>query len=215
MKEIKELYDLINKSDFGHKLIDLSYSDSEIDFRTNNTASGTYLSGKILFDDNSYIVYYNIGYDDINISMSKIGYDIKVRGEIITDLSDLLLRLIEFSDFSNKRFNDFEEYSVPRSTKEWKQEFIGELKDLLGSPRTVILASGIKLIVAFEEETNLIKIVLAKGLFFDDEKTLLHGIVSETNYKEVLDIVENIYDDFKYKFYGVGGIVDELKHLDY
>lgn len=89
------------------------------------------------------------------------------------------------------------------------------MKDLFGSPRTVILASGIKLIVAFEEETNLIKIVLAKGLFFDEEKTLLHGIVSETNYKEVLDIVENIYTDFKYKFYDVDGIAEELKHLDY
>ena len=110
------------------------------------------------------------------------------------------------------------ELKVPMSSiniETWKQEFIGELKDLFGSPRTVILASGIKLIVAFEEETNLIKIVLAKGLFFDEEKTLLHGIVSETNYKEVLDIVENIYNEFKHKFYDVDGIVEELKYLDY
>lgn len=90
-----------------------------------------------------------------------------------------------------------------------------EHTDLFGSPRTVILASGIKLIIAFEEETNLIKVVLSKGLFFNDEKTLLHGIVSETNYKEVLDIVENIYNDFKYKFYDVDGIVEELKHTYY
>lgn len=54
-----------------------------------------------------------------------------------------------------------------------------------------------------------------KGLFFNDEKTLLHGIVSESNYREVLDIVENIYNDFKYRFYDVDGIVEELKHSYY
>lgn len=135
--------------------------------------------------------------------------------KIIDDLCVMCARLTRFDTDLECDFKNFEEYSVPCSTKPWKQEFIGELKDLFGSSRTVILASGIKLIIAFEEETNLIKIVLAKGLFFDEEKTLLHGIVSETNYKEVLDIVENIYNDFKYKFYDVDGIVEELKHLDY
>lgn len=214
-KELVELYNLINKSDFRHKLWEISFSDLEIDFKTRNTLCGTYLSGKILFDSNHYIVYNYVGYEDVKIPISKVTYGIKVKNELIANLSDTLLRLLEFSDFANKRFKGFEEHSIPRSTRSWKQEFIGELKDLFGSPRTVILASGIKLIVAFEEETNLIKIVLAKGLFFDEEKTLLHGIVSETNYKEVLDIVENIYTDFKYKFYDVDGIVEELKHLDY
>lgn len=127
------------------------------------------------------------------------------------DISNTISRLVELDTYLESDFKDFEEYSIPRSTKAWKEEFIVELKDLFGSPRTVILASGIKLIIAFEEETNLIKIVLAKGLFFDEEKTLLHGFVSETNYKEVLDIVENIYNEFKYNFYDVNGIVEELQ----
>lgn len=133
----------------------------------------------------------------------------------MNDISNKISRLVELDTDLEHNFKGFEEHSIPRSARSWKQEFIGELKDLFGSPRTVILASGIKLIVVFEEETNLIKIVLAKGLFFDEEKPLLHGIVSETNYKEVLDIVENIYNEFKHKFYDVDGIVEELKHLDY
>lgn len=116
MEKIKELYDLICKSTFGHKLVEIEYSDSGINFRTNTTTSGTYLKGKILFDSNNYIVYNYIGYDDVIVPVSKMGYDIEVRGEIITDLSDLLLRLKEFSNFSEKRFNDFEEYSVPSDT---------------------------------------------------------------------------------------------------
>ena len=129
------------------------------------------------------------------------------------DISNAISRLVELDTDLESDFKDFEEYSVPHSMKAWKEEFIGELKDLFGSPRTVILASGIKLVIAFEEETNLIKVVLSKGLFFNDEKTLLHGIVSETNYKEVLDIVENIYNGFRYRFYDVDGIVEELKYL--
>lgn len=113
MKELVELYDLINKSDFGHRLVEIEHSDSEINFKTNNTSCGTYLRGKILFDSNSYIVYNYVGYDDITVPISKTEYGIKVRDEIITNLSDLLSRLMEFSNFSDKRFSDFEEYSAP------------------------------------------------------------------------------------------------------
>lgn len=108
MKELVELYNLINKSDFRHKL--------EIGFKTRRTSCGTYLSGKILFDSKYYIQYNYVGYDDVTVPLSKVEYRIKVRDEIIADLSDLLLRLVEFSNFSDKRFNDFEEYSVPSDT---------------------------------------------------------------------------------------------------
>ena len=67
MKELVELYNLINKSDFRHKLWEISCSDSEIDFKTRRTLCGTSLSGKILFDSNHYIVYNYVGYDDVTV----------------------------------------------------------------------------------------------------------------------------------------------------
>lgn len=127
MKELVELYNLINKSDFRHKLWEISFSESEVGFKTRLTPCGTYLSGKILFDSNHYIVYTYVGDDDITVPLSKIEYGIKVRDEIITNLSDLLSRLMEFSNFSDKRFNDFEEYSAPSDTVGWRQAFTDEL----------------------------------------------------------------------------------------
>lgn len=221
MSQIRELQKLIQNTDFGIDLLDVTCSDLELNFNTEVTRTGVYLSCKIVDDEWEFIVYKTLIYNTESIPISKEMYNPEYKDQasiikgIIDDLCVICARLTRFDTDLERDFKDFEEYSVPCSTKTWKQEFIGELKDLFGSPRTVILASGIKLIVAFEEETNLIKIVLAKGLFFDEEKTLLHGIVSETNYKEVLDTVENIYNDFKYKFYDVDGIVEELKHLDY
>lgn len=71
--------------------------------------------------------------------------------EIVGDISNTISRLVELDTDLEHDFKNFEEYSVPCSTKPWKQEFIEELKDLFGSPRTLILASGIKLVIAFEE----------------------------------------------------------------
>lgn len=221
MNKLKELQKLIQNTDFGIDLLDVTCSDLELNFNTEVTRTGVYLSCKIVDDVREFIVYKTLIYNTESIPISKEMYNPEYKDqasiikEIIDDLCVVCARLTRFDTDLERDFEDFEEHSIPRSTKTWKQEFIGELNDLFGSPRTVILAGGIKLIVAFEEETNLIKIVLAKGLFFDEEKTLLHGIVSETNYKEVLDIVENIYNDFRYKFYDVNGIVEELKHLDY
>lgn len=201
--------------------LDVTCSDLELNFDTDVTRTGASLSCKIVDDAREFIVYKTLIYNTESIPISKEMYNPEYKDQasiikkIIDDLCVMCARLTRFDTDLERDFKNFEEYSVPCSTKTWKQEFIGELNDLFGSPRTVILASGIKLIIAFEEETNLIKIVLAKGLFFDEEKTLLHGIVSETNYKEVLDIVENIYNEFRYEFYDVNGIVEELKHLDY
>lgn len=218
MNQIRELQKLIQNTDFGIDLLDVTCSDLELNFNTAVTGTGVYLRCKIVDDGQSINVYKTLIYNTESIPISKEMYNpeykdqVSILEEIIDDLCAICARLARFDTDLERDFRDFEEYSIPRSTKEWKKEFIGELKDLFGSPRTVILASGIKLIVTFEEETNLIKIVLAKGIFFDDEKTLLHGIVSETNYKEVLDIVENIYNDFKYKFYDANGIVKELQY---
>ena len=219
MSQIRELQKLIQNTDFGIEILDIYCNGFELNFNTAVTKTGVYLryeiSGDTIDDEQIVVVSEKLVSNNKTMPVFEDKYTNATVMEIMEDISSVISRLVGLDTDLENGFKDFEEYSIPRSTRSWKQEFIGELKDLFGSPRTVILASGIKLIVAFEEETNLIKIVLAKGLFFDEEKTLLHGIVSETNYKEVLDIVENIYNDFKYKFYDVDGIVKELKHLDY
>lgn len=218
MYQIRELQNLIQNTDFGIEILDIYCNGFELNFNTAVTKTDVYLRYEIsgdTIDDEQIVVSKKLVYNNKTMPVFENKYTNVTVKEIMDDISNTISRLVELDTDLEHDFEDFEEHSIPRSTRSWKQGFIGELKDLVGSSRTVILASGIKLIIAFEEETNLIKIVLAKGLFFDEERTLLHGIVSETNYKEVLDIVENIYNDFKYKFYDVDGIVEELKHLDY
>jgi hypothetical protein len=214
MKEIKDLYDLIKESDFGHKLVEISRSDSEISFRTNNTSCGTYLSGKILFDSNQYIVYNSVGYEDIKIPLSKVEYGIKLKTELIANLSDTLLRLIEFSDFSNKRFNDFEKYSVP-STVDWKQVFMKELTNRFGETKTILQSCGIKLVICFDEHTDLFSVTLKRTELFQENKTLLQENVDGSNYREVLSILDRIHSDFRYRFYDINGIAEQLLDFGY
>ena len=217
MSQIRELHELIQNTDFGIEILDIYCNGFELNFNTAVTKTGVYLryeiSGDTIDDEQIVVVSEKLVFNNKYIPVFEDKYTNATVKEIMNDIFNAISRLVELDTGLESGFKDFEEYSIPRSTKAWKEEFIGELKDLFGSPRTVILASGIKLIIAFEEETNLIKVVLSKGLFFNDEKTLLHGIVNETNYKEVLDIIENIYNDFKYKFYDVDGIVEELKYL--
>lgn len=219
MSQIRELYELIQNTDFGIEILDIYCNGFELNFNTAVTKTGVYLrfeiNGDTVDDEQIVIVSEKLVHNNKYIPVFEDKYTNETVKEIMKDISNTISRLVELDTDLESDFKDFEGYLVPCSTKAWKEEFIGELNDLFGSPRTVILASGIKLIIAFEEETNLIKVVLSKGLFFNDEKTLLHGIVSETNYKEVLDIVENIYNDFKYRFYDVDGIVEELKHSYY
>ena len=214
-KELVELYNLINKSDFRHKLWEISFSESEIGFKTRRTSCGTYLSGKILFDSNHYIVYNYVGYDDVTVPLSKVEYRIKVRDEIIADLSDLLLRLVEFSNFSDKRFNDFEEYSVPSDTVGWKQVFIDKLVNRLGDTKVILQSCGVKLVICFDEYTDLFSIILKSGEVSPRNKILLRETVDGSNYKEVLGILDRIHSDFKHDFYDINGIAEQLKNFGY
>lgn len=214
-KELVELYNLINKSDFRHKLWEISFSDLEIGFKTRRTSCGTYLSGKILFDSNSYIVYTYVGYDDVTVPLSKVEYGIKVRDEIITNLSDLLSRLMEFSNFSDKRFNDFEEYSAPSDIVGWKQVFIDKLVHRLGDTKAILQSCGVKLVICFDEHTDLFSIILKSGEVSPRSKVLLQETVDGSNYKEVLGILDRIYSDFKHNFYDINGIAEQLKNFGY
>lgn len=214
MKELVELYDLINKSDFGHRLVEIEHSDSEINFKTNNTSCGTYLRGKILFDSNSYIVYNYVGYEDVKIPISKVTYGIKVKNELIANLSDTLLRLIEFSDFANKRFNDFEEYSAPSDTVGWRQAFTDELTSRFGDTDIILQSCGVKLVICFDEYTDLFSIILKSGES-PRSKVLLQETVDGSNCKEVLGILDRIYSDFKHDFYDINGLAEQLKDFGY
>lgn len=215
MKELVELYNLINKSDFRHKLWEISFSDLEIGFKTRHTSCGTYLSGKILFDSNSYIVYTYVGYDDVTVPLSKVEYGIKVRDEIIANLFDLLSRLAEFSNFSDKRFNDFEEYSVPSTSVDWKQVFMKELTNRFGEIKTTLQSCCIKLVICFDEYTDLFSIILKSGEVSPISKVLLQETVDGSNYREILTILDRICSDFKHDFYDINGIAEQLKNLGY
>ena len=214
MKELVELYNLINKSDFRHKLWEISFSDVEIGFKTRHTSCGTYLSGKILFDSNSYIVYTYVGYDDVTVPLSKVEYGIKVRDEIIANLSDLLSRLIEFSNFSDKRFNDFEEYSAPSDNVGWRQAFTDELTSRFGDTDIILQSCGVKLVICFDEYTDLFSIILKSGES-PRRKVLLQETVDGSNCKEVLGILDRIYSDFKHDFYDINGLAEQLKNFGY
>lgn len=215
MKELVELSDLIDKSDFRHKLWEISCSDSEIDFKTRCTLCGTYLSGKILFDSNHYIVYTYVGYDDVTVPLSKVEYGIKVRDEIIVNLSDLLSRLIEFSNFSDKRFSDFEEYSAPSDTTGWRQVFIGKLVNRLGDTKVILQSCSIVLVIWFDENENLCTVKLKSEGVSPRSKILLQETVDGSNYKEILGIIDRIYSDFKHDFYDINGIAEQLKDFGY
>lgn len=214
-KELVELYNLINKSDFRHKLWEISFSESEVGFKTRLTPCGTYLSGKILFDSNHYIVYYYIGYEGIIIPLSKVEYGIKVRDEIIANSSDLLSSLTEFSNFSDKRFNDFEEYSVPSDTVDWKQSFVEELVNRLGDTKTTLQSCGIKLMIRFDEYTDLFSVILKRCGLSPIDKIILQETVDGSNYREILTILDRIYSDFKHDFYDIDGLVEQLKDFGY
>lgn len=194
---------------------EISFSESEIGFKTRRTSCGTYLSGKILFDSNHYIVYNYVGYEDITVPLSKIEYGIKVRDEIIDNLFDLLSRLVEFSDFSNKRFTDFEEYSAPSDTVGWRQVFIDELTNRFGDTDIILQSCGVKLVICFDEHTDLFSVILKRGEVSPRNKILLRETVDGSNYKEVLVILDRIHSDFKHDFPDINGIAEQLLDLGY
>lgn len=215
MKELIELYNLINKSDFRHKLWEISCSDLKIEFKTRHTSCGTYLSGKILFDSNHYIVYNYVGCDDVTVPVSKTEYGIKVRDEIIVNLSDLLSRLMEFSNFSDKRFNDFEEYSIPSNTVDWKKVFMDELNNRFGDTKIILQSCNIMLVIWFDEHENLCSVKLQDEEVSPRRKILLQETVDGSNYREILTILDRIYSDFKHDFYDINDIAEQLKDFGY
>ena len=151
----------------------------------------------------------------MTVPLSKIEYGIKVRDEIIVNLSDLLSRLIEFSNFSDKRFSDFEEYSATSDTIGWRQVFIDELTNRFGDTDIILKSMNIKLVICFDEHTDLFSVILKRVEVSPRNKILLRETVDGSNYKEVLGILDRIYSDFKHDFYDINGIAEQLLDLGY
>ena len=205
----------MDKSDFGHKLQEKYLSGLEIYFETSRTSYGVYLIGRIVFDEQHFILHKKLGYDDIILPLSKKEYRTKNQKEIIDDLSDILMRLVEFANFYDMCFKKFKEYSLSNNPTNWKQKFTNELTDMFGSIKTSIVSCGIELVICFDEGTNVISVTLRKGKFSLDEKPVLQCTVNENNYREVVSILKKILADFKYVFYDINGITKYLKDLCY
>lgn len=72
---------------------------------------------------------------------------------------------------------------------------------------------GVYLIISFTEDINIISVRLSVGVLGTDEKVLYKGYVSEINYKEVLETVEMIYNEFKDSSQNIYNIEEELDEL--
>lgn len=160
-------------------------------------------------------MYNYVGYDDVTVPLSKVEYGIKVRNEIIVNLSDLLSRLIEFSNFSDKRFSDFDEYSVPSDTVDWKKVFVDKLVNRFGDTKVILQSCGVMLVIWFDENENLCTIKLKNEEVSPISKILLQETVDGSNYKKILGIINRIYRDFKYSFYDINEIAEQLKNFGY
>ena len=193
-KELVELYNLINKSDFRHKLWEISFSESEIGFKTRHTLCGTYLSGKILFDSNHYIVYNYVGYDDVTVPLSKVEYGINVRDEIGNEISKLetsimLAPSVDWVEiFKNELLNIFKDFDVDRTEN------------------LVVHLIGVDFIVKFNENTNAFSVEVVQTTHPDNSKVLLLGVVCDNNYNNVLSAIRKEFKNAKSRFYHLESI---------
>lgn len=144
MNQIRELQKLIQNTDFGIEILDIHCNGFELNFNTAVTKTGVYLryeiSGDTIDDESIIVVSEKLVYNNNFIPVFEDKYTNATVKEIMDDISNTISRLVELDTDLEHDFKGFEEHSIPRSTRSWKQEFIGELKDLFGSPRTVILS---------------------------------------------------------------------------
>ena len=158
-----------------------------------------YLSGEIELKDSKFIM-------DCTLEMYSVDNDTTWKN----DLSIAISRLADFNRQVDKYYEKFDGYKFPQSSA-LKKEFVENLTHKFGGVWSRFTRHGVYLIISFAEDTNIISVRLSVGVLGTQEKVLYKGCVSEINYKEVLDIVENIYNEFKYNFYDVNGIVEELQ----
>ena len=74
---------------------------------------------------------------------------------------------------------------------------------------------NIKLVICFDEHTDLFSVILKRGEVSPRNKILLRETVDGSNYKEVLGILDRIHSDFKHDFYDINGIAEQLKNFGY
>lgn len=186
MNKTKELYDFICESDIVSELHNLKSDDwGLITFETSSNYSlSIYLTVRIEKHDNKFIVDKNC-IIMVNVPpLPQKSYWVDNMARLVQDLTDTLSKIDEMSKIMIKNFKSFDDYDILQTPSNWKQDFINKLTKEFGSTKITRLACSIMLGIFFEEETNLIKVVLRSGTFSPEEKILLHEFVSETNYKE-------------------------------
>jgi hypothetical protein len=132
---------------------------------------------------------------------------------LVQDITDTLSEMDEMSKVMTKNFKSFSDYTIPQTPSNWKQDFINKLTKAFGGTKTTLWACSVMLGIFFEEESNLIKVVLRKGTAFPEEKILVQEFVSETNYKDVLATVKAIYKEFKNKFFDIIDVITALNNV--
>ena len=215
MEEIKELYDFICESDIVSELHNLKSDDwGLITFETSSNYSlSIYLTVRIEKHDNKFIVDKKLYNNGECTPLPQKSYWVDNMARLVQDLTDTLSKIDEMSKIMIKNFKSFDDYDILQTPSNWKQDFINKLTKEFGSTKITRWACSIMLGIFFEEETNLIKVVLRSGTFFPEEKILLHEFVSETNYKGVLNTIKTIYTDFKNKFYDIIDVITALKNI--
>lgn len=214
MDKLKELYTLIGRTDFALNIERLDYEDSEITFDVEGTRySLLYLSGAIELKDGKFIMECTLEmYSVDNDTTWKKEYPIENMMEIINDLSIAISRLADFNRQVDKYYEKFDGYKFPQSSA-WKKEFVENLTHKFGGVWSRFTRHGVYLIISFTEDINIISVRLSVGVLGTDEKVLYKGYVSEINYKEVLETVEMIYNEFKDSSQNIYNIEEELDEL--
>lgn len=105
--------------------------------------------------------------------------------------------------------------SAPSDTTGWRQVFIDELTNRFGDTDIILKSMNIKLVICFDEHTDLFSVILKRGEVSPRNKILLRETVDGSNYKEVLGILDRIHSDFKHDFYDINGIAEQLKNFGY
>ena len=104
---------------------------------------------------------------------------------------------------TSKWFKNFEMFNMPPLVSDWKSAFKMELSSTFGKSATDNLSvdyCGVSLVGFFNEETNEITVRLKMS---NDEKVLLHGVVTETNMYSVIETIEDICKEFSDTFYTI------------
>ena len=141
---------------------------------------------------------YNLSHTVFSLSDSE-----DVGRKIEHQVFNLVQKLEIMESLTSKWFKNFEMFNMPPLVSDWKSAFKMELSSTFGKSDTDNLSvdyCGVSLVSFFNEETNEITVRLKMS---NDEKVLLHGVVTETNMYSVIETIGDICREFSDTFYTV------------